>query len=569
MQPTTALCARQTQVGIPTEETDELPANERLNPEIWQLQCIVNPVPKLSRPHNLTAVPSSPEDFRKAPFGLPSVMTAEQYRADPIWPNLIRAALLPRETLDSIDISREVVNLASASNHRLDVLGIVSLTVTVGTQTNRIPFVVVSQLGADAILGCSYIDQAIEDIKCQKRGVLLMNGDFVPVIRRRAAVPVPHELPERKTIGNRAKTHHNALRCANGLGWHRILNNGPRDLLTGWASAPRKSPEIYDKRRIAIANGIADIRPETPILVRVANFSASEITLPKNMRLGYAVPAPLNQKVMAISFEGDESNQIPREPEPSDSRPSGPLDLSESTSVGAIKSPRSVDDIDLSELTLAHQKSVREMLRPFSSMWNGQLGEVKVTEHRIELLPGARSVFSQPYRAGIESRKVIQQNVDDLLSQDIIQPSKSQFASPVVLAPKSDGSLRFCIGYRRLNAITIKDSYPLPRMDDCLDSLGSADFFTTLDCDSGYWQVRVSESDRHNTAFTSHAGTFQWKQMPFGLCNAPATFQRTLDILLAGFRWKTCLVYLDDVIIFSKNFDEHLQHVEDVLSTLQ
>lgn len=106
-------------------------------------------------------------------------------------------------------------------------------------------------------------------------------------------------------------------------------------------------------------------------------------------------------------------------------------------------------------------------------------------------------------------------------------------------------------------------------MDDCLDSLGTASFFSTLDCNSGYWQVKVSDTDKHKTAFTSHAGTFQWKRMPFGLCNAPATFQRTLDKLLAGFRWKTCLVYLDDVIIFSNSFEEHVDHVREVLAALQ
>lgn len=110
-------------------------------------------------------------------------------------------------------------------------------------------------------------------------------------------------------------------------------------------------------------------------------------------------------------------------------------------------------------------------------MWNGHLGEVKVSEHRIDLFLDTRPVYSQPYRGGAESRKVIQQNVDRLLQGEIIEPAKSQWDSPVVLALKSDGSLRFCIDYRRLNATTIKDTYPLPRMDDYLDSLGTAKYF--------------------------------------------------------------------------------------------
>eukprot|EP00171_Calliarthron_tuberculosum_P006618 IDg6618t1 len=155
-----------------------------------------------------------------------------------------------------------------------------------------------------------------------------------------------------------------------------------------------------------------------------------------------------------------------------------------------------------------------------------------------------------------------------MCSQGVIEPSQSEWASPVVLVPMSDGSLRFCVDCRRLNALNVKDSYPLPRMDDCLDSLGKAAFFSTLECNSGYWQIPVSEPDRPKTAFTSHAGTFQFRRMPFGICNAPATFQRTLDILLAGYRWQSCLVYLDDVIVFSNTFKDHIRHVEQVLKAL-
>eukprot|EP00171_Calliarthron_tuberculosum_P023550 IDg23550t1 len=106
-------------------------------------------------------------------------------------------------------------------------------------------------------------------------------------------------------------------------------------------------------------------------------------------------------------------------------------------------------------------------------------------------------------------------------------------------------------------------------MEDCLDSLGGAKYFSTLDCNSGFWQIPISPRDRAKTAFTCHAGTFQWKRMPFGLCNAPATYQRAIDILLAGFKWNSCLVYLDDIIIFSSSFEEHLVHVQDVLQVLK
>ena len=118
-----------------------------------------------------------------------------------------------------------------------------------------------------------------------------------------------------------------------------------------------------------------------------------------------------------------------------------------------------------------------------------------------------------------------------MLKAGVIEPATSEWASPVVLITKKDGSIRFCVDYRKLNALTVKDSYPLPRMDECLDSLGDATIFSTLDCNSGYWQIPIEERDRDKTAFVTHCGVHRFKRMPFGLCNAPATFQRALDML--------------------------------------
>ena len=118
----------------------------------------------------------------------------------------------------------------------------------------------------------------------------------------------------------------------------------------------------------------------------------------------------------------------------------------------------------------------------------------------------------------------------------VIRPSQSEWASPVLLVPKPDGSKRFCVDYRRLNLMTIKDSYPLPRMDECLDSLGDAVFFSTFDANCGYWQLDVDEKDRKKTAFVCHKGCFEYLRMPFGLCNAPASFQRAMDVILAAHR---------------------------------
>ena len=150
-----------------------------------------------------------------------------------------------------------------------------------------------------------------------------------------------------------------------------------------------------------------------------------------------------------------------------------------------------------------------------------------------------------------------------------MKPSTSPWASPVILVPKRDGTSRFCIDYRRLNAITTKDVYPLPRIDDILDTLGEAKYFSSLDLASGYWQVELAPDARQKSAFTTHKGLFEFIRMPFGLCNAPATFQRVMQVVLAGLEWRSCFVYLDDILIASKTFDEHLNHLREVFNRLR
>lgn len=159
--------------------------------------------------------------------------------------------------------------------------------------------------------------------------------------------------------------------------------------------------------------------------------------------------------------------------------------------------------------------------------------------------------------------------VDDMLKKGIVQPSTSAWASPIVLVPKRDGTLRFCVDYRKLNAMTKKDVYPLPRIDDILDTLGNSRYFTTLDLASGYWQIEMDPASREKSAFITHHGLFEFCRMPFGLCNAPATFQRLMQTVLAGLEWHSCFIYLDDILIASKTFEEHLSHLRLVFDRLR
>lgn len=145
---------------------------------------------------------------------------------------------------------------------------------------------------------------------------------------------------------------------------------------------------------------------------------------------------------------------------------------------------------------------------------------------------------------------------------------KSPWAAPVVLVQKKDGGLRVCVDYRRLNEVTVKDAYPLPRIDDTLDALAAAKWFSTLDLASGYWQVPIDPQHREKTAFATRQGLFHFNVLPYGLCNSPSTFQRLMELVLADLQWVTCLVYLDDIIVYARTFDEHLARLDQVLQKL-
>ena len=156
-----------------------------------------------------------------------------------------------------------------------------------------------------------------------------------------------------------------------------------------------------------------------------------------------------------------------------------------------------------------------------------------------------------------------------MIQQNIVQPSNSSWASPVVLVKKKNGKMRFCVDYRKVNSVTKRDSYPLPRIDEILDSLEGSKWFTSLDLASGYWQVEMDPKDKEKTAFITTQGLFEFNVMPFGLMNAPGTFQRLMDRVLQEVKGKFVLVYLDDINIYSKTFEEHLEHLNDVFKRLR
>ena len=193
------------------------------------------------------------------------------------------------------------------------------------------------------------------------------------------------------------------------------------------------------------------------------------------------------------------------------------------------------------------------------------LGKTSKVYHKIPT-GDARPIKQGARRLPYHQRREVETNLDAMVKNGVVTSSTSPWSSPIVLVKKKDGITRFCVDYRKLNDVTRKDAYPLPRIDETLDALGGAAYFSTMDLASGYWQVEVDPSDRDKTAFK---GLFEFRVMPFGLTGAPNTFQRLMDSVLSGLQFETCLVYLDDIIVFSSTFDEHIARPRQVLSRLR
>ena len=199
---------------------------------------------------------------------------------------------------------------------------------------------------------------------------------------------------------------------------------------------------------------------------------------------------------------------------------------------------------------------------------DGDLGYTDLVRHKIVVTD--ETPVAQAYRRIPPSAlSEVRDHLDNLLHRGIIRPSSSPYAAPIVVVRKKSGEIRLCCDYRRLNDVTRRDSYPLPRIEECLDALGGAKFFTTLDLASGYHQVAMEEEDKAKTAFTCPFGLFEWNRMPFGLCNAPATFQRLMMQVMQQHIFQILLVYLDDLLIFAPTFDKHLEALRAVFDRLR
>ena len=334
--------------------------------------------------------------------------------------------------------------------------------------------------------------------------------------------------------------------------WGKIVSNDTIEFDKTFLYEPtslRCNKNQTSKYNVTSARSLVVPNKHLKITVKLVNVSNSKVTLYKNQIIGRISE---EHKITAGDFCNQVNMKSFEEQVPAVST------FSQITKTEEPIIPYGVS-LEDSAFNDAQKASIRNDFANFSHIFSKNdldFGQTDLVQHHINT-QGSPPIKHAPYRLAQAFKEKENNEIKNMLEKDVIEPSQSPWASSVILVAKKCGSIRYCIDLRKVNNVTKKDTYPLPRIDETLDHLNGAKYFSSLDLTSGYWQIKLAPEDKEKTAFITQSGLYQFKVMPFGLCNAPATFQRLMELVLRGLQYDKCLVYLDDIIIFSKTFEEH------------
>lgn len=234
-----------------------------------------------------------------------------------------------------------------------------------------------------------------------------------------------------------------------------------------------------------------------------------------------------------------------------------------------VRAPDKVDNIDASKVPTIAEPLLQTYSSVFPAELPTQLPPPRSVDHHIDLIPGAVPPTRPTYQLSLSEMAELKSQLDDLLRHGFIRPSQSPYGSPVLFVKKKEGDLRMCVDYRALNKLTIKNTYPLPRIDELMDQLHGAKVFSKIDLRSGYHQIRIADEDIQKTAFRTRYGLYEFMVLPFGLTNAPATFMTLMNEIFKDCLDLSVVVYLDDILVYSRTEEQHLRDLELVLARLQ
>ena len=512
-------------------------------------------------------------------------------------------------TQEQVDAIHEVVR--GAGNHRLRCLGQITLVVTVPTAPKRefeLAVLLIDGLGNEALLGRDFIVTANLNLQTKADAILceLPAADaacVTPLRKKRKRPRKRAGLQDASNIGRDASAGKQ-----NATGPHETdMTQGLQRLLRESKIAAKKrgrtaTDVIVCKKR---HSGQADATPKetnssgnestgnerptehgiTPDGAIKAASGVLHREKIKRSKLGplkrrahkmAAVHLPEgnakhNNRTEDLSFGGEWGEELVL---PDGNFADDPLEDRENPYIYKEKTrgmqmTGGVVDIGL-ELTENEENELKATLARHRGIlaFEGQLGDCAIIEHSI-CTGDAKPINVAPFARARREREAVDAQISDWLNKGLIRESSSPWAARIVTVRKKDNTIRCCVDYRALNSVTQRNVYPLPTREDILSSLEGKGYFSSLDLNQGYMQIRVREEDIPKTAFVVQSGFYEFTRMPFGLTNAPATFQYVMDKVLAGLKWKACLVYLDDIIVFGRDLEEHHNNLVQVFERIK
>jgi len=335
--------------------------------------------------------------------------------------------------------------------------------------------------------------------------------------------------------------------------------------------SPRRTPPLATIEPRQLKKGVYIGRTLIPpkhdeARVCIMNTTARPVLVPAGTRLGHLQDVEVLENTAGTeSPENLPDQSLPETAQPSSASLPTPAKPTDDSVI-----PKLMDSLP-DELSADQRKAARHLFEEYNDVFSKNefdIGRTPLVECHIDT--GNSRPIRQPLRRQPHKHmEAIDDHVNEMLRHGVIEPAASPWASNVVLVSKKDGSLRFCVDYRAVNAVTYKDAYPLPLIDNCINAMSGSSWFSTLDLRAGYHNIPVAEVDRDKTAFVTRRGCWRYTVMPFGLTCSPSVFQRLMDMVLHGLSYDICLVYLDDIIIFAASFEEQLRRLESVLQRLR
>ena len=423
------------------------------------------------------------------------------------------------------EINSAAPSAIGANGSPLDVMGRVNIPILLDTFSTNQSFIVVHKLTVDCLLGMDFLAKHWAVIDCVKNSLSLTSGSTYLQLYETIKPEIVAVVSVSETVKIPAWSKAATIK-------HPGIKAGQEGLV---------EPNYKGQGRLLVARSLNTVNPRNEVSMQVINTGHETMTLYSGTTL-----ASFNSSVEIM-----------------------PVSDSEHTPDNVQGDVMPEVDLARADLSTPQRHDLNRLIWEFRDLFvseGGCTGRTSVIKHTIRT---EGSPIRQPLRRiPFVLQDTVKAEIKKMLQQGVIRKSCSPWSSPVVMIKKKDGAWRFCIDFRKVNSVTHKDAYPLPRIDETLESLSGSQYFTTLDLASGYWQVEVSESDKEKTAFSTQDGHYEFNVMPFGLTNAPATFQRLMECVLAGLTFEQCLIYIDGIIVFSATFPQHLERLRTVFEHL-